>query len=271
MKDMIESWGGPIFWVALIIGICILLYYRWHSKKVRTQTPPPGNQNPGGAAPNPNPAPAATPRPAGYVPWYRMDKHIGGFGEKNPKILLFGIWVIFLYVAAIYFYPEAAFLLSFKWFGILLLLLAMVAILCKGVDLLKGRWITVLVFVLLTVALIDPGLIRNFPDEFKGLYRSVGLGSACSGITPTAPKILGSEWETLNPDNCDLTYNVISGTVIFDGPSGREQVSATSNVVGRRNYLVLTKARALSASAQMFFMLCPTGKSPVDGSWKCRF
>jgi hypothetical protein len=92
----------------------------------------------------------------------------------------------------------------------------------------------------------------------------------CWGTPPEAPMRLTPESKLINPDGCDSVYAVVKGTVVLSGPTGSIMVSATTNVVGRRDYSIYKNARAEGPEALMYYMVCPKGKGPEDGSWKCR-
>jgi hypothetical protein len=95
--------------------------------------------------------------------------------------------------------------------------------------------------------------------------------SACTGAKPDRPSVVGPGWNTFNPEGCDVTFAVTSGTVIFQKPDGTEDpVSASDKTTGRRAYTVYKKARAAGATAEFYKMLCPNGKAPEDGGWTCK-
>ncbi len=96
-------------------------------------------------------------------------------------------------------------------------------------------------------------------------------GGVCPGVPPQATHKLGTAWEALNPNGeCDLTYAVTRGAVEFDGNEGGYTVDSTDKVVGRKDTKILIRARATSGDAELYYMLCPLSKGPLDGGWQCR-
>jgi hypothetical protein len=127
-------------------------------------------------SPGRTPPPPATPAGASPTALQQAQAHatrVGSWMSSNKKLSLFGLWTIFLYVAAVYLYPEMrAWLLTAYGCGLLLLLLVMVALLVQLTDVFKESWLTVAVFALLTVAVVDPALMNQVPESFKARFGS---------------------------------------------------------------------------------------------------
>ncbi len=92
----------------------------------------------------------------------------------------------------------------------------------------------------------------------------------CVMNPPTEPTPFTSASKTINPHGCDLVYAVVRGGVRLGGGGEDLIVTASTNVVGRRNYHVYRTAQAVGSEALMYYMWCPRGKGPVDGGWVCR-
>ncbi len=160
---------------------------------------------------------------------------------------------------------------------------AIIALVMVGTNLKKGAWLMATAILIIVFALLGPETLRLYDPTGSvraklhlSSFGGSGTGqvasekSHCPGIAPTAPTLFGEKWEPINLFGCDITYAVTKGSIKFDGPSGGEEVSENGNVTGRRDYQILTNARASVGTAQMFYMLCPRGKGPVDGGWNCR-
>lgn len=224
------------------------------------------------------PTPLATAGSATLSATTKTFKGIGQFSTSYPKISAMIGYVLLLYVLVLAFFPESrGLLLSGPGIGLLLLaILGYTTFVIIRMVFWKDSWITAFILVLILALVLDMGIMRKIsPEGREEIHARLADfwpfgGARCPGVAPTKPTVFSETSVPFNPNKCDTTYAVIRGCVKFDGPGGRREVCANGNVIGRRDYFILTDARASAGTAEMFYMLCPLGKGPEDGGWKCR-
>jgi hypothetical protein len=216
------------------------------------------------------------------------------------------VWfVLLLYILAIAFHAEWRWdLLSGP--GIGLLLLAIVGfstlVIIKQVFW-ESSWVTAVIMMLLLIFVLDYGITKMMPPDMKGHWttnlwpsgndptKTTGASvttsdtswskwwsakkkSPCRQETPDSkkPRVVGADWTEINsdPDECELVFALTTGAIVLWGPDDEEEIDASDQTIGRRNYSNYTHVRAKHGTATMFDMTCPWGKSPQNGGWKCR-
>lgn len=96
-----------------------------------------------------------------------------------------------------------------------------------------------------------------------------GTNAYCTGKVTRGIKLSEAKTEVNPGARCTLVFQVVSGTVIFDGPYGASEPITPTTKVGRLNNVKWETARATSANgAYVDIMLCQAGFH--GDNWMCQ-
>lgn len=165
-----------------------------------------------------------------------------------------------LLIVGSFFLPAAAssLLLYLGFLGVLMALAAIVLVMAIPAGKLR------------TWTLVGMGAIALYafaPEAFTP-YKT-GTNAYCTGKVTRGIKLSEAKTE-INPGaRCTLVFQVVSGTVVFDGPYGASEPITPTTKVGRLNNVKWETARATSANgAYVDIMLCQAGYH--GDNWVCQ-
>jgi len=177
-------------------------------------------------------------------------------------VTVVGVLLVFLLVHFIFPSITAALVLAVGW---PLLVLAAIIIALGGLFL-SGNKQRLVVGTLVAILLI--ALVKGFFFAPAPQVAAAAKSADCPGIKPTAPIQVDGNWKTLNK-SCDLVIARSSGSDIeLRGPTGTTPHQSGGR--GRAGTNIVTDVRAKSGVAEVYYMLCPSGMGPDDGSWECK-